>query len=91
MRTRVCEIVSSATARLDRAKKVPVYAREGIAHCWLVDPLACTIEVLRLESGRWTLAATHEGHDVIRAEPFDEIDIELTLLWEEPARVEPAP
>jgi Uma2 family endonuclease len=85
----VCEVVSPSTARLDRAKKLPVYAREGTADCWIVDPLARTIEILRLDSGRWTLTATHEGRDVIRAEPFDAIEIELTLLWEEPAIVRP--
>jgi Uma2 family endonuclease len=87
----VCEVVSPSTARLDRAKKLRVYAREGISHCWIVDPLACTIEIFRLEARRWTLAATHEGQESIRAEPFDAIEIELTLLWEEPANVHPSP
>jgi hypothetical protein len=36
-------------------------------------------------------AATHEGQESIRTEPFDAIEIELTLLWEEPATVDPSP
>jgi Uma2 family endonuclease len=47
----VCEVLSPSTARLDRAKKLPVYVREQVARCWLVDPIARTLEILRLESG----------------------------------------
>jgi len=55
-----------------------------VAHAWLIDPLAQTLEVFRLESGRWSLLAVHAGDDVVRAEPFGEIDLELALLWSDP-------
>lgn len=77
----VCEVLSPSTASLDRVKKLAIYAREGVAHAWLVDPLAKTLEVLRLEGGRWVLLARHAGSDAVRAEPFAEIDLELRLLW----------
>ena len=77
----VCEILSPSTATIDRAKKLRIYAREQVAHAWLVDPIARTLEVLRLENGRWTLLATHVGAEVVRAEPFTEIDFELASLW----------
>ena len=57
----VCEFLSPATASLDRAKMLAIYAREGMAHAWLVDPLARTLEVLRLENGRWMILAIHAG------------------------------
>ena len=44
----VCEILSPSTALLDRAKKLAIYAREGVAYAWIVDPLAGTLEVMRL-------------------------------------------
>src|ERR671910_2136553 len=72
----VCEVVSPGTERLDRAKKVPVYAREGAAHLWLVNPLARTLEVYRLAEGRWLLLATREGAARVRAEPFDAVGVE---------------
>jgi Uma2 family endonuclease len=78
----ICEVVSPSTAAYDRVKKLAVYAREGVAHAWLVDPLAQTLEVLRLENGRWTILVTHAAADVVRAEPFDAIELDLTLLWE---------
>jgi Uma2 family endonuclease len=80
----VCEILSPSTASLDRAKKLACYAREHVAHAWLIDPLARTLEVLRLDAGRWTILATHSGADVVRAEPFAEIDLELGALWADP-------
>ena len=49
----VCEVLSPSTVQLDRVQKLRIYAREGVAHAWLVDPLARTLEVLRLEGGRW--------------------------------------
>jgi Uma2 family endonuclease len=79
----VCEVVSPSTAVLDRTKKLRVYAREGVGHCWMVDPIARTLEVLRLESGRWTIVAVHAGPEVVRAEPFDGVDLDLSLLWDE--------
>ena len=77
----VCEILSGSTERIDRVKKLAIYAREGVKHAWLVNPLLRTLEVLRLESGRWVLLATHEGDATLRAEPFDAIELELALLW----------
>jgi hypothetical protein len=69
---------------LDRAKKLPVYAREGVEHAWVLDAEAQTLERLRLENGQWSLHGVHGGNDVVRVEPFGEIDIELRLLWWEP-------
>jgi Uma2 family endonuclease len=80
----ICEVVSPSTALLDRAKKLRIYAREGVRHAWIVDPLARTVEVLRLADATWLIAATHAGDEVARIEPFDAIDVELALLWAEP-------
>jgi Uma2 family endonuclease len=81
----VCEVLSPSTARLDRAKKLAIYAREQVAHAWLIDPIARTLEVLQLEGGRWTILATHDGSDVVCPVPFTEIELELSALWTEPA------
>jgi len=77
----VCEVISPSTGRLDRIKKVRIYAREGIGHAWLVDPLQRSLEVLRLQDGRWTLAGAHEENERVRAEPFDAIELDLSALW----------
>jgi Uma2 family endonuclease len=77
----VCEVLSPATETIDRVKKLRIYAREGMSHAWLLNPVLQTLEVLNLQSQRWTLVATHEGNAKIRAEPFDAVELELGALW----------
>jgi len=79
----VCEVPSPSTERIDRTKKLAIYAREAVQHVWLLDPPARALAILRLGRGRWSLAATHEGEQPIRAQPFDAIALELELgaLW----------
>jgi Uma2 family endonuclease len=79
----LCEIVSPSTARLDRAKKRPLYARQGVQHVWILDLPARTLEVLRLESGRWTIAGSYADLESVRAEPFGAVALELALVWAE--------
>lgn len=85
----ICEVVSPKTGRLDRLKKLPVYAREGVAHAWLIDPLQRTLEVMRLEHRRWLIVAVHGEADVVRAEPFEATDVNLGLLWADGADAAP--
>ena len=80
----VCEIVSPATGRLDRARKMPIYAREQVGHLWMVDPILRTLEVYRLEDSRWLVASTHGGADRVRAEPFDAVELQMSRWWLEP-------
>jgi Uma2 family endonuclease len=74
-------VLSPSTERIDRTKKLAIHAREAVQHVWLLDPRARALEILRLDGGRWSLAATHEGEQPIRAEPFDAITLELAALW----------
>lgn len=77
----ICEVVSPSTGRLDRIRKLPRYATHGVGHAWIVDPLHQSLEVYRLEHGRWSLVATHGGDEVVRAEPFEAIELPLSSLW----------
>jgi Uma2 family endonuclease len=77
----LCEVLAPNTEALDRTKKLAVYAREGAGHAWLVNPAIQTLEVLRLESQRWSLIAAHEGRARVRAEPFADIELDLAGLW----------
>jgi len=80
----VCEVVSPHTARLDRTRKLRIYARHDVSHAWLIDPIARVVEVLRRHEGLWTIVATHGGPGVLQAEPFPAAAIDLELLWGEP-------
>jgi Uma2 family endonuclease len=77
----VCEILSPATARVDRVSKLPIYARWGVRHAWLVDPDLQTLEAFENNGGRWTLIATLEKDDQVRVAPFDAIAFSLAVLW----------
>lgn len=77
-------MLSPSTVAIDRVKKLAIYAREAVPHAWLVDPIAQTLEVLRLNGGRWTIVSTWSGSELVRAEPFEALDLDLTLLWDEP-------
>jgi Uma2 family endonuclease len=79
----VCEVLSPSTQRLDRIKKLRSYAREGVKHAWLVHPGERTLEVLRLESGRWSILGTFADDALVRAEPFAAVAIDLLSLWGE--------
>jgi len=77
----ICEVLSDGTARLDRVKKLPVYAREKVGFVWFIDPKAKTLEVYQQEGTRWILLKSFAGDDRVRAEPFDAIEIDLSALW----------
>jgi Uma2 family endonuclease len=76
-----CEVVSPATAGTDRVRKMRIYAREAVGHLWLVEPLAQTLEVYRLEGGRWVVASTHTGSERVHAEPFNAVELEIDRWW----------
>ncbi len=78
----VCEVLSPSTMRHDRVRKMPRYASGGVRHLWLADPVACVLEVYRLEGERWLHLASHGARDVVRAEPFDAVELDLALVWE---------
>ena len=77
----VCEVLSESTRRRDRVRKLPIYARERVAHVWLLDPEAKTLEVYRLDGDGWRLAGTWSDTDKVHAEPFDAVELDLSLLW----------
>ena len=82
----ICEGLSPSTKKLDRTKKLRVYAKAGVGHAWLVDAEFRTLEVYRLHEGNWLLVATFSDAEKIRAEPFDAIAFSLGDLWNLPTR-----
>jgi hypothetical protein len=77
----VCEILSPGTARIDRVRKMPIYAAHGIEHLWLVDPDQRTLEGYALRGTQWLLIASHADDEVVQVPPFDAVPLPLALLW----------
>ena len=80
----ICEILSPSTARTDRSEKLPLYARHGVPHVWLIDPETETLEVYRRQGELWLLVGAHAGNAKVCAEPFDAIELDLGALWRTP-------
>jgi Uma2 family endonuclease len=77
----VCEVISPSSMRLDRVRKLRIYAREGVPHAWIVDPVRRTLEVFTLQNGVFALTQAFEGDGNVKAPPFDAIELELLALW----------
>lgn len=77
----VCEVLSPSTQRFDRTDKLAIYAAFGVGHCWYVDPLAKTLEVLERREDKWLIAATFKDVDTVAAVPFEVHAFALDLLW----------
>ncbi|MEM6790274.1 MAG: Uma2 family endonuclease [Myxococcota bacterium] len=77
----VCEILSPSTRAHDRVRKMPIYAREGVSHVWLIDADVQLLEVYRLDGETYRLVATCDGDASVRLEPFDAIELDLAALW----------
>lgn len=88
----LAEVLSPSTQAVDRTDKLAIYAEHGVKHCWYVDPIAKTLEVLELTSAaatsvpeapgkKWLLAATFRDADAVTAPPFDVHTFPLDVLW----------
>lgn len=76
----VCEVLSPRTATRDREVKAPCYARHGVKHLWLVDPVIGHVDAyVRSEQG-WLWLGTWSDADA-RVPPFDAVALDLSLLW----------
>jgi Uma2 family endonuclease len=83
----ICEILSRSTEKLDRDEKLPYYAAHGVRHVWLIDPIDKRLEVHVLgDNARWRAVRIFEGDAVVRADPFDAIELDLAALWAPPRR-----
>jgi Uma2 family endonuclease len=77
----VCEILSPTTRGHDQLIKRRFYARVGVQHLWFIDPEVRTLSVCKLIDGRWSELGVYGAHEVIHAEPFQAIALDLTGWW----------
>ncbi|EYF02606.1 Uma2 family endonuclease [Chondromyces apiculatus] len=79
----LCEVLSPSTTVHDRIRKMPVYAAAGVTWLWLIEPLDRSLEVFHLNTRkRYEQEQTFSGNEVVRAQPFDAIGLDLAALWE---------
>jgi Uma2 family endonuclease len=85
----VCEILSPGTRSYDMLVKRPFYAQIGVRHLWYIDSDARALTVSRLQDGRWLEVGVFGGEQVVRAEPFEAIELSLEPWWESVTLDEP--
>jgi Uma2 family endonuclease len=78
-----CEVLSPSTEKIDRRRKLRIYAREGVNFLWLIDPVTRVLEARRRQGTGWLDPVYYGDNQVARIEPFDAIELDLTRLWGE--------
>ena len=78
-----CEVLSPSTEKIDRRRKLRIYAREGVNYLWLVDPVTRVLEARRRQGLGWTDPVYYGDDQVTRIEPFDALELDLARLWGE--------
>jgi Uma2 family endonuclease len=76
-----CEILSPSTARYDQVKKLRTLHKHGVPHYWIIDPEHETLTVFRHQPDGYMAAMTGGVGDVIRAEPFEAIELDVAELF----------
>jgi Uma2 family endonuclease len=79
--TLIIESISIGHELHDRQTKYEWYRRFGVAHYWLLNPFARTLECLRLVENSYVTDA--EGHDAMEITPtlFPGLTIHLDRIW----------
>jgi len=77
----ICEVLSASNVARDRVEKRALYARAGVAHYWLVDPDARTVEALALQGAQWLEAGAWTDGARVRIAPFDEVELDISRLF----------
>jgi Uma2 family endonuclease len=76
-----CEVLSPSTERIDRGRKLRIYARERVSYLWLVSSIRRTLEVYTRKGQGWSEPTIYRDEAVVHVEPFAAIELPLERLW----------
>jgi Uma2 family endonuclease len=77
----IVEVLSSKP-ELDRFVKFQKYAKAGVPHYWMVDPVEKSLAAYRLAAGRYELAGEGQGNARFESNLFPGLVIRLDRLWD---------
>lgn len=77
----VCEVLSPSTMKRDLGHKLRTYHRARVAHYWIAEPIGDVLSVYRWQETGYLLVLSASPGDVVRAEPFDAIEITVADLF----------
>jgi Uma2 family endonuclease len=78
--TLVVEVLSPSTARLDRDRKMRLYAEHGVPYYWIVDPEARSIEAFALAGAAYTPAGRVTSEPAALP-PFSDLTLDPASIW----------
>ena len=78
----VVEILSPSTAAHDRATKLALYAEAGVPEVWLLDPVAKTVEVLKLQGKKYLVDCALAGDQKLTSSQFPGWELPLIDLFD---------
>jgi len=76
-----CELLSPSNAKRDLIDKFQVLHTNGVSHYWIADPLEQTLIVHRWEPRGYLVVLTAAAGDIVRAEPFDAVELRISALF----------
>lgn len=77
----VVEILSPSNFRLDRGRKLRVYAAMKVPHCWIIEPSAERIEIWNLEDDLQKPAARFGPGDFLECPLFPGLKIDVAEVF----------
>lgn len=81
----ICEVVSPQNATDDTVRKLRLYQRVAVPYYWIVDPREATLTVMRWSREGFVTLLRAERGEVVRAEPFDAVELVIgTLFGDDP-------
>jgi len=78
--TLVVEVLSPSTARLDRDRKMRLYAEHGVPYYWIVDPEARSIEAFALAGAAYAPAGRLTSEPAALP-PFSDLTLDPASIW----------
>ena len=77
----MCEVLSTSNAQSDLKDKLFSYHRATVPYYWIIDPEHETLTVYRFSFEGYVVSAAAGRADRVRVEPFQEVEIEIALLF----------
>lgn len=85
----IVEILSPSTEQRDRGAKRALYAKYGVLHYWMVDPVSKTLMELVLEGQEYLVRGTAGEGAVVRTQLFPDLELSLARVFRPMLRPEP--
>ena len=77
----VCEIISPKHERQDLVVKPRTLHAAGVPHYWALHPEERMLLVHRWAAAGYTVVMTATSGDIVRAEPFDALELDVSELF----------